>query len=390
MANKSNFWSWWVWVGLILAVGALIYLWFSGGLVSQDDRGQITNDPSSAQNVDYEIVELVTGLEVPWAIAFTNPDRMLVTERPGRIRVVEDGKLIPEPLHTISQVVAQSESGLMGLTIDPDYARNRYVYTVYTYRDNTLYDKVVRFTDRGDSLTDETTIIDKIPAASNHAGSRIKFGPDSKLYITTGDATDRSIAQDVGNLGGKILRLNPDGSIPSDNPFPDSPVWSLGHRNPQGIDWHDENGSLYQSEHGPSGFDGPGGGDEINLIIKGANYGWPEIHHGESREGMVSPLVQYTPAEAPSGLLVYSGKSLPQFKNNIFVSALRGQGLLRLTLSDDGSQVLATDKMAEIKFGRIREVIESPAGDIYFTTSNRDGRGSPDSSDDRIFVIRPK
>ena len=372
-------------------VGIVLLLAGIGLAITNHGSTSGTGTSNNAKPVDYEIKEVATGLEVPWAIAFTGENRMLVTERPGRIRIVENNQLLPTPLHTFSDVVSESESGLLGITADPNYARNKYIYTVYTYKDgNTLYDKVVRFTDSGTSLSEEKIIIDKIPAGENHAGSRIQFGPDGHLYVTTGDATTRSIAQNTNNLGGKVLRLNSDGSIPADNPF-NNAVWSYGHRNPQGIGWHPVTKAMYESEHGPSGFDGPGGGDEINRIVKGGTYGWPDVSHTETREGTITPLQLWTPAEAPSGLLVYSGKAFPQWMGDIFVGALRGTTLWHLTLDPkDKDKIADREEFPGINYGRIRAVVEDKAGNIYFTTSNRDGRGNAKQGDDKIYVITPK
>lgn len=381
MTNSNQ--SKWPYIVLSLVI-LVIALW-----LSKRDSSSINPSTSSVSTgaVEYMVTEVASGLTVPWSIAFTSASRMLVTERPGQVRVIENGSLQPLPLHSFADVAARSESGLMGLTVDPNYNRNHYIYVAYSYMDgSTMRVKVVRLTDEGDQLVSPQVIIDKIPAASNHAGCRIKFGPDGKLYITTGDATERSLAQNLSSLGGKILRINADGTIPADNPFKDSPVWSYGHRNPQGLDWL--GAQLYASEHGPSGFDGPGGGDEINLITKGSNFGWPLVSHEKTQEGTVAPLRIYTPAEAPSGLMVYSGKMFPQFKNNIFVGALKGTGILRLTVVD--SHITASDKMSEINFGRIREVVEGPDGAIYFSTSNRDGRGQARSGDDHIYKLEAK
>ena len=378
-------------VSALAFIGVIVVLGGLGWAASRSgDPERDTEETGESTKVQaYEIREIARGLSVPWAMAFTSEERILVTERSGRLRVIENGQLLEKPLHVFSDVAAQSEAGLMGLAVDPDYSRNKYVYVVYAYgAGGGIRDKVVRFTDEGDSLSNPRTILDNIPAASNHAGSRIKFGPDGKLYVTTGDATDRSIAQDRNNLGGKILRANADGSVPSDNPFPGSPVWSYGHRNPQGIGWS-EDGDLYASEHGPSGFDGPGGGDEINHIQKGENYGWPLVSHENRRERTVAPLTLWTPAEAPSGLLVYSGKAFPQWKGNIFVGALRGTSLWRLTLEGDDT-IVGREEFPGVSYGRIREVVEGPDGAIYFSTSNRDGRGNPAATDDRIFAIVPK
>lgn len=347
-----------------------------------------------AEPVAYEIEEVASGLEVPWSIVFTSDDRMLISERPGHIRVIENGsagwRIRAEPLHTFPEVSSRAEEGLMSLAVHPQYASNKFVYAVYAYAaDGAMYDRVVRFRDDGASISGVTTILDRIPAAQYHAGSRLAFGPDGKLYITTGDATRREIAQDLKSLGGKILRLNDDGSIPSDNPFPNSPVWSYGHRNPQGISW-DSKGNLYETEHGPSTFDGPPGGDEVNRIEKGGNYGWPVVSHERSQEGMIDPLLVFTPAEAPASALVYSGKLLPQFKDNLFFGALIGEGLIRVAFdSNDPDSVANYEKLAEVKLGRIRDVTEAPDGTIYFTTSNRDGRGQVSETDDRIFRIVP-
>lgn len=346
-------------------------------------------DEKAPENVSIEVETVATGLEVPWTIAFTSETRMLVTERPGRLRVIENGKLLPKSLHTFS-VSSEDEEGLMGLVVDPDYEKNHFIYVSYAVPDNgALKVKVERFTDNGESLSDSKVILDNIPAARFHAGSALKFGPDGSLYITTGDATDKNIAQDKQNLGGKILRLNADGSIPNDNPFPDSPVWSYGHRNPQGIAWHPVTKELYETEHGPSVFDGPAGGDEVNHIMKGENYGWPLVSHEKKRPGTIVPLLVFTPAEAPASATFYSSDKIPQFTNHFFFGVLKGEGVIKVLFDENNpDKVLSYEKLSKVKLGRIRDVIEGPDGALYFTTSNRDGRGKAASSDDRVMRIR--
>ncbi|HKR66095.1 MAG TPA: PQQ-dependent sugar dehydrogenase [Thermoanaerobaculia bacterium] len=320
------------------------------------------------------------GLEVPWSIVFAPDGRMLVTERPGRVRAIEKGVLRPQPLLSLTNVVATGEAGLMGLALHPDFAKNHFVYLCYaTEGGDDLTDVVMRYRDTGASLVEPRAIVQNIPAARFHAGCRLKFGPDRKLYITTGDATTREIAQNLHNLGGKILRVNDDGTVPQDNPFAGSPIWSYGHRNPQGIDWDPKSGLLFETEHGPSGFDGGSGGDEVNIVERGRNYGWPEIMHHDKKKGMESPLLDYTPACAPASGAFWRG--------DFYFGCLRGENLHRVVLDPkDRRKVLREEKLFT-DLGRIREVAVGPDGALYFSTSNRDGRGNPAKTDDRIFRL---
>lgn len=373
--------------------GIVIIIVLSGAYLFADylalfERG-IEEEPASQAPVTFRIEEIARGLEVPWSIVWTAPERMLVAERPGRIRVIEKGSLDPRPLYTMPDVSTGHESGLMGLAVSPAYERDRALYASYTYaRGSDIFVKVVRLRDEGERLVFDRTVFDGIPAASNHAGSRIAFGPDGMLYVTTGDALERSLAQDPASLAGKTLRLTREGGIPADNPFPGSPVWSLGHRNAQGIAWHPDTGVMYQSEHGPSVFDGPAGGDEINRVIAGGNYGWPLVSHEETRGGLLAPIALFTPAEAPAALIAYSGALFPHYAGDLFVGALRGSGLLRVRLTEDGAGVVSTEKLLT-EYGRIRAVAEGPDGAIYVSTSNRDGRGEVRAGDDRILRLVP-
>lgn len=370
---------------VLFATTAFGAYWLGYSPINQTPDATI---PVMDGEVAYRIEEVVRGLEVPWGIAFTSPTRMLVTERPGRIRVIENGVLKPDPLHTFTEVSSGGEEGLMSIIVHPNYASNGFVYTAYAYQgEGGMRVDVVRFKDEGDSVSGITPIVSDIPAARFHAGCELAFGPDGKLYITTGDATERELAQDLDSLAGKILRVNDDGSIPEGNPFPQSPIWSYGHRNPQGIAW-DSEGGMYETEHGPSGFDGPGGGDEVNKIVMGGNYGWPLVSHEKTKDGTVAPLLVFTPAEAPSSAMIYSGKLFPQFKDNLFFGALRGENLMRVSIGSESSAI-GFERLFHQEYGRIREVTEGPDGSIYFATSNRDGRGSAADGDDRIFRIVP-
>ena len=353
--------------------------------------GEIESTPDG--QVRFRVETVVAGLEVPWAIVFAPDGRMFFTERPGRVRVFEDGKLRPQPLATIQDVEARSESGLMGLALHPQFAANHLLYLSYAYDvSGGQRVRVVRFRETGNTLTDRTLIIENIPAGQFHAGCRLRFGPDGKLYITTGDATSREIAQQLDSLGGKILRLNDDGTVPADNPFVDQKsarpeIFSYGHRNPQGIDWQPGSNLLFETEHGPSGFDGPGGGDEVNLVERGKNYGWPIVHHQQAREGLESPLLEYTPAVAPASGIFYRGNALAAFKGNYFFGCLRGERIIRVVL--DGRRVVSQESLLQGKYGRIREVAEGPDGALYFSTSTKDGRGNPARDDDRILRLLP-
>lgn len=350
--------------------------------------------PARTPSTDIVVEEVVGELEVPWSIVFTDAERMLVSERPGRIRIIENNKLVKRPLATFDEVSSQDEEGLMGLALDPNYRENKQVYACIAYpKDEGLVDKVISFIDEGTSISNQTTILDNIPAGRFHAGCRLAFGPDGLLYITTGDATDKEIAQDSKSLGGKILRIGADGSIPQDNPFPNSPIWTLGHRNPQGIGWHPTTGALLESEHGPSGFDGPLGGDEINEIIKGENYGWPRVSHEKTDPQFATPLVVYTPAVAPGSGTFYDGTILTQFTNHFLFGGLKGEGVYDVELTDEAPHTVVSQGVIPqtAKYGRIRDVATGPDGYIYFSTSNRDGRGdTPHPQDDKILRILPQ
>ena len=340
---------------------------------------------------ELRVETFVDGLEVPWSLAFASPTRLLVTERPGRVRVVENGRLAARPLATLPDIEAKGERGLMGIALAPDYGSSKRLYLCYAYdaREGPRV-RIARFRDDSSSggLSERTVILEGIPAAQYHAGCRLRFGPDGKLYATTGDATNGKVAQEMSSLGGKTLRLNPDGTIPADNPFPGSPVYSFGHRNSQGLDWDPVSGLQFQTEHGPSGFDGPGGGDEVNIVEAGKNYGWPLVHHRDSRPGMVSPLLEYTPAVAPSGASFCRCPLLPSFQGDFFFATLRGERLIRVRLdAKDRRKVAETEELFSGVYGRLRDVVSGPDGALYVATSNRDGRGGPRPGDDRILRV---
>jgi glucose/arabinose dehydrogenase len=346
---------------------------------------------ATADGVRFRVETVLKNLEIPWSIVFDNTGVMYFTERPGRLQMLAKGSSTPVLIAKVDEVRHRGEGGLMGLALHPEFSSNGLLYLSYTFDfRNNLSNRVVRFRLVDGKLVDRKEILSYLPGAAVHNGCRLKFGPDGKLYVTTGDAAERSIAQDLGTLGGKILRLNDDGTIPADNPDPKSPVYAFGVRNPQGLDWHPTAGLLFETEHGPSGFDGPGGGDEVNIIEAGKNYGWPIIHHQEKRAGMESPLLEYTPAVAPADGMFYRGNVIPRFQNNYFFGGLRGERIQRIVLDDKNPRrVLKEEPLVLGEFRRIREVAEGPDGFIYFSTSNRDGRATPFDGDDKILRIVP-
>lgn len=370
---------------------------FQGNTLPSGESIQVGENASpdegqKEEKKEFELVPVAENLEVPWSAVFTSPARLLVAERPGRVVVIENGNKKSEPLHVFEEVASNSEEGLMGMTLDPHYLENKYVYFAYAYqKDGKQAVRIVRLTDEGERLSNEQVIIEGIPAAQYHAGTRIAFGPDQKLYITTGDATDKGTPQNLESLGGKILRLNADGSIPEDNPFEGKPVFSYGHRNSQGIAWDTRTGEMYATEHGPSIFDGPAGGDEVNHIMPGSNYGWPLVSHREKATDMEDPLIVFTPAVAPAGMLFYTGTQLPQFTDTLLFAGLKGEGLYQVVLEDnDPDKVEEYQKIKGIDVGRIRDVFQGPDGNVYIMTSNRDGRGKPTANDDKIYKLQVK
>lgn len=333
----------------------------------------------------YKIEVIAENLYVPWAIDISNEGTIYFTERSGAVRIIKDGKLYPQPLIKFgTPFVSLGEGGLMGIVLDPNYLQNHYVYVMHTYEEgNRIYNRVVRLIENNNKAFIDRVIIDKIPGGRIHNGGRIKIGPDQKLYITTGDAGNSALAQDSASTAGKILRIELDGSIPEDNPIVSSPVYSLGHRNPQGLAWNSKN-VLYASEHGQSAH------DEINIIHPGANYGWPLVQGDEdSKEVMIQKPLIHSGQDtwAPSGITFINQGS---WQGKLLVTNLRGQQLLAISLNGNGMVVKNVEAWLKNEYGRLREVIQGKDGSIYITTSNRDGRGNPDIADDKIIRLIPK
>ena len=330
---------------------------------------------------------IADNLTIPWSIDWLPDGTILFTERNGHLRIIQNGELLEEPL--LSLGVGGIEGGMLGITVDPEFKENNFIYLYYTYNEFlSTKNKLVRFQLVDGILTENKILLDGIPGGPFHDGGRIQFGPDGKLYITTGDAGDPGLAQDMGSLGGKILRINSDGTIPVDNPWKNSPIYSIGHRNPQGIDW-DKSGHLVATEHGPSGWRGAAH-DEINVIIPGTNYGWPDVIGDETAENLQNPIL-HTGDEtwAPSGAEFYHGDRIPEWTGKYFVATLRGNHLHMIEFDLENNFVLSHEKLFQDEFGRLRDVQTGPDGLLYILTSNQDGRGFPSSNDDKILRIGP-
>ena len=355
--------------GLALAVG-LAYCVLG--------TGPITAEVQKSQAADFEAVIVADGLDHPWGLAFLPDGQMLVTERDGSLRRIAADGSVSKPITGVPEVFARGQGGLLDVVLHPDYRSNGWLYLSYS-KTGAGGAKL-----SGDALRDVTTIFvaDNGSSGGRHFGSRLAFGPDGKLYVSVGERGQADKAQDLTNHNGTVVRLNDDGSIPADNPFvgqADVPpsTYSFGHRNPQGMAVHPVRGEVWVNEHGPQG------GDEINLVKSGANYGWPlvtfgrsyagfAIGEGTSAPGLEPPLHHWTPSIAPSGMAFYTGAAFPGWEGNLFVGSLKFQYLARVVL--DGTRVVSEERLLEDQFGRVRDVRQGPDGFLYLLTDEGDGR----------------
>jgi glucose/arabinose dehydrogenase len=356
---------------------ALAYLWALAGVASAE--------AISSEEHDLRLVTVAVGLEHPWSLAFMPDGGMLVTERPGRLRVIRDGQLAPEPVAGLPEIAAGGQGGLMDVALDPDFADNGLIYL--SYAAESLFQRgteVARARLDEGQLVDLEIILEAGPKSrgGRHFGSRLTFGPDGMLYVTAGERGDPDRAQDLDDLAGSVIRIATDGTVPPDNPFVGrdgarAEIYSYGHRNPQGLAVHPETGALWSIEHGPRG------GDELNLLSPGANYGWPVITYGESyagfpigegtsKPGLEQPLRSWVPSISPSGLAFYTGDAFPAWRGDLFLGALSGRALVRLEL--DGDRVVHEERLLEDLGARIRDVRSGPDGFLYLLTDHPDGK----------------
>lgn len=342
-------------------------------------------------STEIDTTSILLGLDTPWEIRWGTDDEIWFTERYGRVSRFDPESKELTVLLTIDAVHEQSEAGLLGMAFHPDFPETTYVYLVYNYfEDSRIKERLVRYNYTGSELVSEEILMDDIGGSGNHNGSRLEFGPDGKLYMTTGDAVNASLAQDPESLNGKILRINPDGSIPSDNPYDSSYVYTLGHRNPQGLVFA-PSGILYSSEHGPASD------DELNIIEEGRNYGWPDVKgfcDGASEtdfcneNNVKEPLIAWTPTLAVAGIDYYDDPAIPEWQNSILMTTLKESEFMVMNLSGDGSSVMNDVYHFDNWWGRLRDICISPDGRVFIATSNRDGRGDVQPGDDRIIEIK--
>lgn len=373
----------------------VILIALSLGLTSGCTPNKEVNEPSPDQtssttqlDIPYTMETVAEGLNVPWEMDIAKDGRFFFTERPGTLRVIEKGLLNPEPVISFeAPFISEGEGGLLGLALDPSFVENHYIYVYHTYRVNDqVNNRVLRLIEKNNKAQLDKVLISGLPGAQNHNGGRIKIGADKLLYITSGDRYDPPLAQDPTSTGGKILRIALDGTIPASNPIKNSPIYSMGHRNPQGLAWHPETGQLYSSEHGQSAH------DEINLIEPGGNYGWPLIE-GETasspeKANLKTPILQSGKETwAPSGAAFVSKGP---WKGSLLVAGLRGERLLKINLKGPKYETVSNvEHLFQGKFGRLRNVYEGPDGSLYLMTNNRDGRGKPNKGDDKIIRLKP-
>jgi len=339
------------------------------------------NPDSSGGTATIKDSVLISGLNFPWEILWGPDNFIWMTERGGKISRLNPvtGALVP--IATIPEVVSIGEGGMLGMVLHPDFPTNPSVFVVYDYNSGNGYtEKVVRYNYSGGALSSPVTLIDNIHANSIHNGSRLLI-LNNQLFITTGDAGDQSQPQNMSVVNGKILRINLDGSIPADNPVPGNPVWSFGHRNPQGLVY--ANGILYSAEHGQNTD------DEINIIEKGRNYGWPNVtgpcdlseeQSFCSANNVKESIKAWTPTIAPSGLDFYDKAMIPQWKNSLLLATLKNRRLIQLKLDEAHTSIIETHEFFTDKYGRMRDVCISPDGKVYICTSN--------GGDDKVIVVQ--
>ncbi|MFW5689278.1 MAG: PQQ-dependent sugar dehydrogenase [Spirochaetota bacterium] len=351
------------------------------------------NDATTYEELGLEVHDLASDLDTPWSLVMAPDGWIWFTERPGRVSRVNPESGAFERIARVPSL-ERGESGLMGLELHPDFPATPYVYLMQSYEGGSgIANRLVRYTYRDGSLSNEEVLLDSILGNTFHDGARLAAGPDGYLYVTTGDAGRESLSQDPDSLNGKTLRLTWDGEPAPDNPFGNE-VYSYGHRNAQGLTFHPRTGALFITEHGPDD------NDEVAIVAAGENHGWPRVHgfcdgdvRGEEEfcgdHEIAEPLAAWTPTIAPAGADFYEGRAIPDWQGDFLFVTLKGSSLIRLELGPDARSVVAQQVISQGAFGRLRDVLVDEEGIVYIATSNRDGRGVPAADDDRILMVRP-
>lgn len=366
-------------IGSVISVVILVII--AGILFLVRPTTQSPATQSSSGSYAWKVSNFATNLAVPWDMVFLPSGDMLITERAGKVKLRATAGTVTT-IATLPQVVEQGESGLTGVALHPNFAQNNLLYLYYSYANaSSLANRVSQFTLKDNKLSNEKIIIDALPGGAIHNGGRLAFGPDNKLWVLTGDAGTGELSQKLESLGGKVLRANDDGTVPGDNPFPGSLVYSLGHRNPQGLDWHPVTGELVVTSHGQSAY------DEVNLVTPKSNHGWPTEQKCQEKTSFIAPIFcSNEETWAPSGATFY-GTSIPEFTNAYFFAGLRGNLVKRIDIVN--GKITHDETIIKGSYGRLRGLIVGPDGNLYVSTSNRDGRGIPSSSDDKILKLTP-
>ncbi|WP_223816038.1 PQQ-dependent sugar dehydrogenase [Adhaeribacter rhizoryzae] len=389
----------------ISSLSALLFC-FLPLLGCQHKLGMGSNSPGKALLFTTPVETLITldstqigvgtvasGLDVPWEMVWGPDNNIWFTEQGGAVSKLNPATGEKKIMLKIPDVYRRRSMGLLGMALHPDFKKSPYVFLDYTYlQGEAVKSRLVRYTYQRDTLTSPVVLLDNIPGANGHNGSRLVISPDNKIIMTTGDLNVGKNAQDKSSINGKILRMNLDGSVPADNPIPGSLVWSWGHRNAQGLVWG-PNGNLYSSEHGDAS------NDELNLIQKSNNYGWPTVEGYCDQPAekafctttqVTEPLIAWTPVIAPAGIEFYNGTAIPEWRNAVLLTTLKTQTFRVLKLNSAGTAITKEEIYLDKAYGRLRDVVVSPAGDIYIATSNKDwnpAEGFPKPADDRIIRL---
>lgn len=395
----------------LIAAASTALVFFASGLGAQNlelplpIRGELpaVDEVYLRHPPGIEVTPYATGMEIIWSLEFAPDGRLFVAERAGRIRVVDaSGQLEAKPWLSIANITSRFEDGLLGLTLDPDFSEQAWVYVYYaTEKNGVIVNRVSRFREDSGHGGTEQVLLDDIPSGRIHNGGRLRFGPDGMLYVATGDTFEAMRAQNLNDTGGSILRITREGQVPAENPFAGNPIWAYGLRSPHGLSFRPSDGTLFAADNGPS-TEWPAqfirARDELNLIDKGANYGWPIVVGAPGMAQFADPLLAWAPRSVPPGdLMFYNADAMPELRGDLLLSSLAAQALLRIRFEDDSdpNRVTSIERWFNdggangAVYGRLRGMTVGPDGAIYVGTGNHDGRAALRDGDDQVLRIGP-